>query len=51
MKTKVLFALIASAVMLVSFSLISGSPKKANPATEHTASGSTGGFAIDDIQR
>ena len=53
MKTRILIAVIASAATLLSFSLISGSPKKANQ--EKVASAITsepvGGLAVEDIQR
>ena len=53
MKTRILIAVVASATMLFSFSLISGSPKKANQ--EKVASSQTsepiGGLAVQDIER
>lgn len=53
MKTRILIAVIASAAMLFSFSLISGSPKKANQ--ENVASMKTsepvGGMIVEDIHR
>jgi len=53
MKTRILIAVIASAATLLSFSLISGSPKKANQEKAPSAqvSAPVGGLAIEDIQR
>ena len=53
MKTRILIAVIASAATLLSFSLISGSPKKTNQETVASAQASApaGGLVVEDIQR
>ncbi len=53
MKTRIVIAVVASAGLLFSFSLISGSPKKATP--EKVASSKNyepiGGMVVGEIQR
>jgi hypothetical protein len=53
MKTRVILAVVASAAMLFSFSLISGSPKKASQ--EKVASSKSyapvGGMVVEEIER
>ena len=53
MKTRILIAVIASAATLLSFSLISGSPKKASQEKVSSAntSGPLGGIIVEDIHR
>jgi hypothetical protein len=53
MKTRIIIAVIASAASLLSFSLISSSPKKANQEKIATnkASEPIGGMVVSDIQR
>jgi hypothetical protein len=53
MKTRILIAVVASAAMLFSFSLISGSPKKVNQekVIANKTSEPIGGMVVADIQR
>ncbi len=54
MKTRILIAVIASATMLLSFSLISGSPtkdKQEKVANANNLNQPVGGLAVEDIQR
>jgi len=53
MKTRVILAVVASAAMLFSFSLISGSPKKANQekVVSNKSYAPVGGMVVEEIQR
>ena len=53
MKTRILIAVIASAATLLSFSLISGSPKRVSQENVASAKASEpiGGLIVEDIQR
>ena len=53
MKTRIIIAVVASAAMLFSFSLISGSPRKANQekVASSKASEPIGGMVVGEIQR